>query len=50
MRKLAAWLGSWATTLHIMVFERGTYRVLRDLALDPDEFTEAARPGPEDGS
>ena len=44
MRKLAAWLSSWATTLHMMVFERGTYRVLRDLALDPGEFTEAVPP------
>ena len=49
MRKLAAWLNSWATTLRIMVFEQNTYRVLRE-PFDPDEFTEAVRPGQEDGS
>lgn len=44
-RKLASWLSSWATTLHMMIFERSTYRVLKDLALDPDSFTDAPRPG-----
>ena len=50
MRKLAAWLSSWATTLHMMVFERGTYRVLRDLALDPEEFTGVSPPDDQETS
>jgi hypothetical protein len=50
MRKLAAWLSSWATTLRIMVFERDTYRALRE-PFDTDEYVEVFPPGdPEAGS
>jgi hypothetical protein len=48
MRKLISWLSSWGTTLHIMIFERETYRVLTsDEAFSPDDFTEVPRPGKE---
>lgn len=43
MRKLMAWLSGWATTLHIMFFERDTYRQLRE-PFNPDEYTEVFRP------
>jgi len=39
MRKLAAWLSSWAATLHIKFFERDTYRVLTE-PFDPDDYVE----------
>jgi hypothetical protein len=35
--RFASWLGSWATTLHIMIFERETFRRLRE-PLDPDDY------------
>ena len=41
---IRAWLSSWATTLHIMLFERETYRQLRE-PFDPGDFTEVPRPG-----
>jgi hypothetical protein len=44
MRKLAAWLPGWATTLRIMVFERDTYRALRE-PFSPEDFTEVGPPG-----
>jgi len=46
MRKFVAWLRSWATTLHIMISERETYRALREPG-EPagDEYIEVFRPG-----
>lgn len=42
---MIAWLRGWATTLHIMIFERETYRLLRDYSeFDEDDFVEAPRP------
>lgn len=45
MKRVASWLSSWATTLRIMVFERETYRVLREPG-EPagDEYVEVFRP------
>ena len=37
MKKVLAWLSSWGTTLRIMLFERETYRVLRQ-----EDFTEVS--------
>lgn len=48
MRKLAAWLSSLATTVRIMVFERETYRALRDPGEFPDDYVEVFRPGGDD--
>lgn len=45
MRKLATWLYERATILHMMVFERDTYRRLRERGLDPDDYVEVAPPG-----
>jgi len=46
VRKFINWLSSWATTIHIMLFERETYRILRDWTdSDPYEFVEVERPG-----
>ena len=47
MKRLAAWLSSWATTLHIMIFERSTWKLLRD-DIDLDDFTEVFRPEEKD--
>ena len=47
MKRLTAWLQGWATTLHIMVFERETYRLLRDYSdrgFIEGDFVEAPRP------
>ncbi|HEV2175254.1 MAG TPA: hypothetical protein VGR71_16895 [Nitrospira sp.] len=45
MKRLAAWLSSWATTLHIMFFERETYRYLRaSIDAPPEDFVEMSRP------
>ena len=45
MRKIAAWLSSWATTLHIMVFERETYRdLLESIDAPIEDFTKVRRP------
>lgn len=49
MRKIRDWLSSWATTLRIMVFERDTYRHLREEGFDPDDFTEVGPPDQEAG-
>lgn len=43
MGKLADWLSGWATTLRIMVFERDTYRHLRE-PFDPDDYVEVGPP------
>ena len=45
MKKVLAWLSSWGTTLRIMLFERETYRVLRQEGFRPEDFTEVSRPG-----
>ena len=52
MRTIRDWLLGWYETFHIMIFDRATYRFMRDLTLDPEEFgaefTEVD--GPEDAS
>ena len=42
MKKVLAWLSSWGTTLRIMLFERETYRVLRQEGFRPEDFTEVS--------
>jgi hypothetical protein len=37
------WLSGWATTLHIMIFERETYRALKE-PFNPDDYVEVDRP------
>lgn len=44
MRKIEAWLRGWASTLYIRLFDRDTYRALRE-PFNPEDFTEARRPG-----
>lgn len=44
MSRLREFVTGWAVTLRIMLFERETYRLLRDWH-DLDEFVEAAPPG-----
>lgn len=44
---MRAWFSGWATTLHIMIFERETYRFLRDLnrrGFTEVDFVEVERP------
>lgn len=42
---MIAWLQGWAATLHIWLYDRQTYRLLRDLGdFNPDDFVEAGRP------
>ena len=45
MRHFVRWLWCWATTLRIMLFERETYRFLRDYEFNEDDFEDAPRPG-----
>jgi hypothetical protein len=45
VRRIRDWLSAWATTLHIMIFERDTYRALTR-PFDPDDFTEVGPPSP----
>lgn len=51
IKTIREWLSGWAATLHIMIFNRDTYRMLRDWTdddvFDEDDFTEADRPGGE---
>jgi len=43
--RLIRWFSSWATTLHIMLFERDTYRILRDKEeFGLDDFVEISSP------
>lgn len=45
MRRTIDWLSTWATTLHIMIFERETYRFLRAYSeFNEDDFTEVNEP------
>ena len=42
---MIAWLSGWAATLRIMIFERDTYRFLRNLEdFNPDDFEEVGAP------
>ena len=45
MRKIAAWLSSWATTLRIMLVERQLYRELQASIDAPiEDFDEVSKP------
>ena len=42
---MSDWLRGWYETLHIMVFDRDTYRHLRDISLSlDDDFIEVEEP------
>lgn len=43
---MTTWLRGWAVTLHIMIFERDTYRQLRDWRTDSleDDFVDVPPP------
>jgi hypothetical protein len=43
MKRFRAWVSSWATTLHIMIFERELYNELRR-PIDLGDFVEVKRP------
>ena len=46
MKAVLDWLRGWAATLRIMLFERETYRFLREnREFNPDEFVEVSEPG-----
>ena len=42
---MIAWLQGMAATLRIMLFERETYRILREKGFNPDDFVEVGEPG-----
>lgn len=44
MQAVISWLNGWAETLRIMIFDRETYRFLRDYQMEPGDFVEAPRP------
>jgi hypothetical protein len=39
------WIRGWAVTLRIMIFDRETYRFLRDYSFEDEDFTEVEPPG-----
>ena len=41
--RFTSWMCSWGTTLHIMIFERETYQILRE-PFDPDDYIEVGPP------
>lgn len=43
IRRFTSWLSSWGTTLHIMIFERETCRILCE-PFDPDDYAEVGPP------
>lgn len=38
------WITGWVKTLRIMIFDRETYRFLRDHEINPDDLVEVPRP------
>lgn len=41
---MTRWLRGWYETARMWLFDRDTYRFLRDYKFDPDDFVDAPRP------